>query len=284
MATGTARIRRASKDSSSPYKSMSRALFEDSTLSFEARGVMGYILVKPDDWNVRITDLRNAGGIGRDKTYRIIDELITAGYIKRVTERREDGTIGDTTYFVYEEPCPDKPDTDKPESVKPESENKEHTKEEELLSKKSTKKECSKPSAACSSKRPSPPPLLGGAIQDTLLSEEPTNKKQVPPTPGAHQEMFGMVLEMFGMDPKIAPKGELAGIGKAVKTWREAGYTPKDLRVVRDVLWPADWRGAKGERIKRLRTIREMLPDAKGKRELPSRDGVGWGFNTGEQW
>ncbi|WP_199562609.1 hypothetical protein [Pelagibacterium lacus] len=59
------------------------ALADDERLSFEARGLLVYLLAKPDNWSVSINDLRAQGGIGRDKAYKLINELIEGGYISR---------------------------------------------------------------------------------------------------------------------------------------------------------------------------------------------------------
>lgn len=150
-------IRRARRDKDNPYKAIRRATFEDANLSFEARGVLGYILVKPDDWEVQVTDLMRQGDIGRDKAYRIINELITAGYCKRV-EYRTRGRIVGYTYLIDEEPifleeATHEPLTENTEAVttpplpelpltvEPLTENTDHTNKEVLLIKKTTKEE-----------------------------------------------------------------------------------------------------------------------------------------------
>jgi hypothetical protein len=57
-------------------------------LSFEARGVLAYLLSKPDDWVIQIEDLMAEGGIGRDKVKNILKELRDAKYL--ATEMRHD--------------------------------------------------------------------------------------------------------------------------------------------------------------------------------------------------
>lgn len=150
-------IERATKDADNPYRMISRAAMEDERLSFESRGVLAYILVKPDIWRVHVADLRKAGNVGRDKIYRILNELIAFGYVVREVERKNDGTIGDTIYRVNEkptaaiepppekpdtaEPLPEKPDTAEPDTAEPlpvntDSNNKEETNKEELITNK----------------------------------------------------------------------------------------------------------------------------------------------------
>lgn len=96
---------------------------EDTRLSFEARGVLVYLLAKPHDWDIRITDLRKQG-LGRDRAYRILDELAQAGYLERVQEAGPNGRFGATSYTVYDDPVPAQlPLPGKPEAARPLPEN-----------------------------------------------------------------------------------------------------------------------------------------------------------------
>lgn len=100
---------------------------DDARLSFEARGVLVYLLAKPHDWQVRVPDIQRAGGIGRDKVQRILNELIVAGYIMREQDRRPDGTMGPIEYVVYDDPVPGAlplaPQPEKPVAASPRPEN-----------------------------------------------------------------------------------------------------------------------------------------------------------------
>jgi hypothetical protein len=121
------RIVRATKDKDHPYKQVLRATFDGSGLSFEARGVLAYILMKPDDWTLHVKDIMREGSIGRDKAYSILKELIEAGYAQRIDERDEHGKFDSTTIVVHERPHTEKPYTDNPDTEKPYPENTEHT-------------------------------------------------------------------------------------------------------------------------------------------------------------
>ena len=88
---------------------------EDSRLSWEARGVLIFLLVKPTDWTVRVSHLIDSGPAGKDKIARIIKELRDAGYISYCRRRNGDGTLGESEYAVHEYPTPDDPEEPKPE-------------------------------------------------------------------------------------------------------------------------------------------------------------------------
>jgi hypothetical protein len=72
------RIIRASRNEYT-YVIISRATAQDRSLSWAARGVLAYLLSKPDDWQVDAGDLQQ--GCGRDKVYSLLAELIAAGYL-----------------------------------------------------------------------------------------------------------------------------------------------------------------------------------------------------------
>jgi len=56
-------------------------------LSWAARGLLGYLLSRPDDWKVLVNDLRKRGDLGRDGIYRLLRELRSAGYMRFARKR-----------------------------------------------------------------------------------------------------------------------------------------------------------------------------------------------------
>ena len=94
-------IIRVKKDAG--YFVASNKPFNDERLSWEARGVMGYLLSKPDNWECRNQDLINRGPAGGHKISRIMKELKDAGYLCRTRYQNKDGLFLWVTY-VYETP------------------------------------------------------------------------------------------------------------------------------------------------------------------------------------
>lgn len=95
---------------------------EDIRLSWAARGLLGYLLSRPDDWKVLVNDLRKRGNLGRDGIYRLLRELRDAGYMRFVRKRDRHGRIRGGTYFVQEiatSPHPDLPDMAEPDTAEP---------------------------------------------------------------------------------------------------------------------------------------------------------------------
>jgi hypothetical protein len=95
---------------------------EDERLSWAARGLLGYLLSKPDDWKVLVNDLRKRGDLGRDGIYKLLRELRTLGYARYVRERDRHGRIRGGFYIIREiadSPHPDLPDTAEPQTAEP---------------------------------------------------------------------------------------------------------------------------------------------------------------------
>lgn len=103
-----------------------RAL-RDPYLSYRARGVLAYVLSMPDNWRTNSTTLARQGREGRDAVRTAIDELIEAGYARRVKARNDDGTFATELHFhdrptyvktlgitrgQHSQPTPENPTTD----------------------------------------------------------------------------------------------------------------------------------------------------------------------------
>ena len=79
---------------SRPEKNFSvihNSTLEDQDLSWEALGMLTYLLSKPDGWQVKPSHLRAFRSAGRDKVRRIMGELEEAGYLVREKHRNEKG-------------------------------------------------------------------------------------------------------------------------------------------------------------------------------------------------
>jgi hypothetical protein len=117
--TGTSgEIIRVQHDRAHPYVVSSRALPEDERLSWEARGLLWYLLAKPDNWQVMFNDLLHAGNAGRDKLRGMLRELETIGYLGRV---RSHDTQGHWQWVstIYENPADREPSPENPSMAQP---------------------------------------------------------------------------------------------------------------------------------------------------------------------
>lgn len=123
-------IIRSPRGSDSPYFATARRAAQDMTLTYEARGMLWYLLSKPDNWETRVGDLMKPYA-RKDKTYNILRELREHGYITRPRTRSAAGAWVWGNYQVHESPVPENertlynrpvpglPDTAPPDTVKP---------------------------------------------------------------------------------------------------------------------------------------------------------------------
>jgi hypothetical protein len=116
---------------------VSNAVAQDSRLTFEARGVMLYLLSKPNNWHIQKEDLMREGYAGKDRILRILDELEQHRYINWSGDRRRlqlpSGKflwLAPGLYEARNAPCSEKPPMAKPRAEKPESGNPEDGKPE----------------------------------------------------------------------------------------------------------------------------------------------------------
>lgn len=107
---------------------LSKSISEDQRLSWGARGMLVFLLGKPDHWKVSPAHLRgetaaSAKPTGRDGIYGLLDELINAGYVRREQPRSEAGVLGEVSYLVSESPLPDLPYPAEPHPARPHTAN-----------------------------------------------------------------------------------------------------------------------------------------------------------------
>ncbi|MBA5978738.1 hypothetical protein HT737_00065 [Pseudomonas sp. MD195_PC81_125] len=107
---------------------LSKSISEDRRLSWGARGMLVFLLGKPDHWKVSPAHLRgetaaSAKPTGRDGIYGLLDELINAGYVRREQSRSEAGVLGEVNYLVSETPLPDLPYPAEPHTARPHTAN-----------------------------------------------------------------------------------------------------------------------------------------------------------------
>lgn len=113
---------------------LDKRISEDKGLSWGARGLLVFLLGKPDHWKVSVEHLRketqtSSKPSGRDAIYGMLDELIKNGYVKRELAKADNGTLAGYDYYVFDEPvtlgdaedapCTGLPDTAEPHTAEP---------------------------------------------------------------------------------------------------------------------------------------------------------------------
>ena len=110
-----------------PYVQVDKRVLEDSRLSWRAKGILVYLLTKPDGWTVKVADIWGKGQEGRGAVQACLKELEKHGYAQLVTIKGEGTTFAGKEWQVNEEPiggflaATDKPKTDAPINRKPDS-------------------------------------------------------------------------------------------------------------------------------------------------------------------
>ena len=72
----------------------------DERISLEARGLLAQIMSHRPGWRLSIKSLATQNHVGRDKVKRIIDELLTFGYLER-SDKQEHDENGHLAGFSY---------------------------------------------------------------------------------------------------------------------------------------------------------------------------------------
>jgi hypothetical protein len=177
-----------------PYFMMLRTTAQDSNLSFEARGIIAYLLSKPNDWQINKSDLMREGNIGRTKMKRVMDELTDAGYMVITQERDENERFMNVVYTLCEQPGAG--------STKP-------------VDRKTRKAE-------------NVPQHNTESLQDTD-NQHKDQKIPAQPEKTDQQLMFEAICTALGIDHKFVTKKRAGTIGKTASEIRAAHGKPEQI-------------------------------------------------------
>ena len=80
-----------------------KACLNDTRLSWKARGILAYLLSKPDDWEVLTTDLLvNSDHDGVTAVRSAMKELVDCGYAELQSIQGQDGRMLGRRYIISE--------------------------------------------------------------------------------------------------------------------------------------------------------------------------------------
>jgi hypothetical protein len=88
------------------FTTVQNQFIDDARLSFQAKGIMLYVLSKPDHWRISERSLAAIGPDGRHTVRGALKELEEAGYIRRTRVRLENGTF-EWQSMIFETPVGD---------------------------------------------------------------------------------------------------------------------------------------------------------------------------------
>jgi len=113
-------IFRVHKNKTHPYTIIDNTSVNDKRLSAKAKGILLFLISKPNDWFITLPNLVSSFTDGTRSIRSGIDELIKHHYIIRTHVRKDNGRFEYYDYSVFEQPV--KPDSI-PSSSKPECRN-----------------------------------------------------------------------------------------------------------------------------------------------------------------
>ena len=97
-------IIRVNKSKDNPYILLNKTALEDDNLSFKAKGILAYLLSKPDNWKSRVEDLVKQSLDGKASVYSGLKELRENGYLIKRARKNDKGTIVEWEEVIYETP------------------------------------------------------------------------------------------------------------------------------------------------------------------------------------
>lgn len=145
-------IYRVVKNKDNPYVMIDRRPVDNPKLSFKAKGILTYLLSRPDGWEVSVSDLIKHGAEGEAAIRSGLKELKEAGHM-RYTQSRNQGRITGWLIEVFEVPI--SPDGDFQDVEKQDVENR-----GQVLKKLIKKQKPISKKAAAKPHEPTPPEVL----------------------------------------------------------------------------------------------------------------------------
>lgn len=157
-------IIRVEKNSDNPFVMIDKRPLEKPYLSWKAKGLLAYLLSRPDNWKVRLGDLVKRSTDGEHATRSALDELKAVKHLKVDKVRAEDGTF-EWIYTVFEQPYSDFPCMDNPDMENRDVNNNDCNKKDNTKEKSSQKKK--------------PPEKKGDWIDGLLSLHDPNVEKEI---------------------------------------------------------------------------------------------------------
>lgn len=224
------------------FYTLDKAISEDGRLSWASRGLLIFLLGKPDHWEVSVRHLINqtkdaiGKASGRDAVRVILKELEAAGYLTVDRARNQTGAFNGMAYTVCERPVDVAPGTDNPGMASPQTDN----------------PGPAKPSPA----KPSPenPPLVKNDLEQ-LPEEEGNNDLELSGGLPAAPSSTGELVDSEPEQPRVILPADMPGPKdqdcKTFKAWANYAYAYRK-RYQAWPVWNAKVAGQLGNLVNRL--------------------------------
>jgi len=224
----------------------------DERITFGARGILAYLLSKPDDWQVRSADLIENSPHQRHFVLQTLKELEKYRYLRRWRERGKNGYVEWVTE-VHEVPYPESEIPDKgihkkgemkfkkPQSDSPQSEN--QTMEPEFDSPESENPTSENPTTIEVLNERSTESTPNGVLRAPKKAEKPKTKTAAKTSeyePGAVVSLddeFHVLLRRFCKATSAATDAKQQAVELAAKALLDTGATAEQLARVVGNYW-----------------------------------------------
>ena len=93
-------------DNTNPYVQLNKKTLWDENLSVEAVGTWARLMSRPTNWQIRVTELMKSCKMGKRTVYRVLKELISAGYCYRFQPKKvgpKGGIVNDRIIYLVSE-------------------------------------------------------------------------------------------------------------------------------------------------------------------------------------
>lgn len=87
-----------------PFARVRKSLLNDTSISWKAKGLLSYLLGKPDNWQLQEADLVNRGSDGRDAVRAGLAELEKAGYLRKEKAEKTNGKFSRNIWHISDSP------------------------------------------------------------------------------------------------------------------------------------------------------------------------------------
>lgn len=277
------------------YTILSNVGLEDSRLPFRAKGLLAYLLSKPDGWSVSDRHLATVGPDGRDAVQTALRDLEKHGYLVR---RRENGAGGKWIHhsYIYDEPqSAGEAAGEAAQTMAGKTSHGStmvgktvhgstshgstvHGKPRHIVSTEVVSTDQANTEIVKTEGEGKGVPAANGADATHPPSQPANALKESAKTPTPQQEMFQALCDAVGWDPALLTAEQRGQVGQTMAALQRAGYSLDEVRRFRPEVWAFDWRWTKNKSYPTLSQVRSEIAKV---RKADSRGGSGQGGNSG---
>lgn len=229
---------RTRKNKDNPFVMMDKRPIENPKLSWKAKGILAYLLSRPDNWEIWIEDLIRRSTDGAASVRVGLKELQDAGHLFYAGRAREKGQVKKAIWEVYEVPEPGTENRNQaPDNENPNYENRTHTNNDSNNTESnniSTRTRKSKPKPLSSEQMNEIIKDSNRLVDGILATERQAVEQETYPNrtefpEGFQRDFADLYAKHTGQQPRT--KNQTNFWKMAFSQWNDAGYTVKVLDI-----------------------------------------------------